>query len=105
MFKNLDIGKKIFIFPLLFMFVMMISAFLYNNSISYVENRTSISENANVLAKDLLNSRISVYQFMLETDINKRDKVIENFETLSQNISLFKNRLHIPKIYYFVKRA
>ncbi|PRM89779.1 chemotaxis protein [Aliarcobacter cryaerophilus] len=97
MFKNLDIGKKIFIFPLLFMFVMMISAFLYNNSISYVENRTSISENANVLAKDLLDSRISVYQFILDTNINKRDKVIENFETLSQNISLFKNRLHIPK--------
>ena len=65
MLKNLDIGKKIFIFPLLFMFVMIICAFLYHNSISYVENRTSISENANVLAKDLLNSRISVYQFML----------------------------------------
>ncbi|PRM96841.1 methyl-accepting chemotaxis protein [Aliarcobacter cryaerophilus] len=97
MFKNLDIGKKIFIFPLLFMFVMMTSAFLYNNSISYVENRTSISENANVLAKDLLDSRISVYQFILDTNINKRDKVIENFETLSQNISLFKNRLHIAK--------
>src|SRR5574344_731134 len=97
MLKNLDIGKKIFIFPLLFMFVMIICAFLYHNSISYVENRTSISENANVLAKDLLNSRISVYQFMLETNINKRDKVIENFEALSKNIALFKNRLHIPK--------
>ncbi|MGJ0361060.1 methyl-accepting chemotaxis protein [Aliarcobacter cryaerophilus] len=97
MLKNLDIGKKIFIFPLLFMFVMIICAFLYHNSISYVENRTSISENANVLAKDLLNSRISVYQFMLETKIDKRDKVIENFETLSKNIALFKNRLHIPK--------
>ncbi|MGH2306996.1 methyl-accepting chemotaxis protein [Aliarcobacter sp. ERUVET-8] len=97
MLKNLDIGKKIFIFPLLFMFVMIICAFLYHNSISYVENRTSISENANVLAKDLLNSRISVYQFMLETNIDKRDKVIENFETLSKNIALFKNRLHIPK--------
>ena len=79
------------------MFVMIICAFLYHNSISYVENRTSISENANVLAKDLLNSRISVYQFMLETNIDKRDKVIENFETLSKNIALFKNRLHIPK--------
>ena len=97
MLKNLDIGKKIFIFPLLFMFVMIICAFLYHNSISYVENRTSISENANVLAKDLLDSRISVYQFMLETNIDKRDKVIENFETLSKNIALFKNRLHIPK--------
>ena len=97
MLKNLDIGKKIFIFPLLFMFVMIICAFLYHNSISYVENRTSISENANVLAKDLLDSRISVYQFMLDTNINKRDKVIENFETLSKNIALFKNRLHIPK--------
>ncbi|MGJ0344869.1 methyl-accepting chemotaxis protein [Aliarcobacter cryaerophilus] len=97
MLKNLDIGKKIFIFPLLFMFVMIICAFLYHNSISYVENRTSISENANVLAKDLLDSRISVYQFMLETNINKRDKVIENFEALSKNIALFKNRLHIPK--------
>ncbi|MGJ0353443.1 methyl-accepting chemotaxis protein [Aliarcobacter cryaerophilus] len=97
MLKNLDIGKKIFIFPLLFMFVMIICAFLYHNSISYVENRTSISENANVLAKDLLDSRISVYQFMLETNISKRDKVIENFETLSKNIALFKNRLHIPK--------
>ncbi|MCT7500991.1 methyl-accepting chemotaxis protein [Aliarcobacter cryaerophilus] len=97
MLKNLDIGKKIFIFPLLFMFVMIICAFLYHNSISYVENRTSISENANVLAKDLLNSRISVYQFMLETNIDKRDEVIENFETLSKNIALFKNRLHIPK--------
>ena len=87
MLKNLDIGKKIFIFPLLFIFVMIICAFLYHNSISYVENRTSISENANVLAKDLLNSRISVYQFMLETNIDKRDKVIENFETLSKNIA------------------
>ena len=71
------------------MFVMIICAFLYHNSISYVENRTSISENANVLAKDLLDSRISVYQFMLETNIDKRDKVIENFETLSKN-SAFK---------------
>ena len=70
------------------MFVMIICAFLYHNSISYVENRTSISENANVLAKDLLDSRISVYQFMLETNIDKRDKVIENFETLSiKNLS------------------
>ena len=34
---------------------------------------------------------------MLDTNINKRDKVIENFETLSKNIALFKNRLHIPK--------
>ena len=61
MLKNLDIGKKIFIFPLLFMFVMTICAFLYHNSISYVENRTSISENANVLVRNLLENFWIIY--------------------------------------------
>ncbi|MGJ0333047.1 hypothetical protein NG752_03335 [Aliarcobacter cryaerophilus] len=61
MLKNLDIGKKIFIFPLLFMFVMIICAFLYHNSISYVENRTSISENANVLVRNLLENFWIIY--------------------------------------------
>ena len=61
MLKNLDIGKKIFIFPLLFIFVMIICAFLYHNSISYVENRTSISENANVLVRNLLENFWIIY--------------------------------------------
>ncbi|AXK49762.1 chemotaxis protein [Aliarcobacter trophiarum LMG 25534] len=96
MFKNLDIKKKLYVFPTLFFLIMIVSAILYNNSMSYIENRTAISENATEIKANLLKARISVYQFMLDTSKEKSSSVVENFSKLSEDISLFKTTIYIP---------
>ncbi len=95
--KNLTAKKKLLIFPILFILIMIISAILYKTSMNHIENRTIITEKASKITNDLLKARISVYQFFLETTNEKKDSVVGNFKNLGKEVLNLKGMIHVEK--------
>ena len=75
MFKNLSTKTKLLSFPILIIIIAVLVAFIYLRSLSILEERTELSDTTQDIVKGLLDSRITVYQFLLDSTKAKSDVV------------------------------
>ena len=84
MLKNLSTKAKLLAFPILFVLIALIVASIYYNSMNYVEERTKTAIQSNESVDELLKSRITVYQFMLDSTSEKKAIVVNSFNKLKE---------------------
>ena len=103
--KNMSIKFKLMIFPLLFitLFISIGVVFSYYNTMAISRNHIAIQSDK--LVQQLLNSRISVYQFLRNANTTNAQNVRNNFEKINQEalsmksqLSLEENKKHIDSI-------
>ena len=97
MLKNLSTKKKLFLFPVLFVLIVIISAFVYKYYSNMANTRNHVAITTDEFVQDLLKGRISVYQFLRTPSENNAQEVIKNFELLNNNVAKLKTILVTQK--------
>ena len=97
MIKNINTKMKLLLFPFMFVIIVIVSGFVYLHY-SGVENlRNQVAIQTEEFIQQLLKGRISVYQFLrAPTDANKQ-KVIDNFKTLDDEVIQLRAKLVYQK--------
>jgi methyl-accepting chemotaxis protein len=93
MLKNLKMKSKLLLFPLVFIIITIISGFVYSYFDNQKEVRTNVALQTNNFVEQLLKGRISVYQFLRSANDENSQKVVNNFEKLSSEVSALKDNL------------
>ena len=89
---NISTKTKLFLFPILFVLIVIVSAMVYKSSMDYIQERTLLSVKTNTLVQDLLKARMSVYQYMLEGTKDKEEIVIKSFREVETNAKGLKEQ-------------
>ena len=97
MFKNLSTKTKLLSFPILIIIIAVLVAFIYLRSLSILEERTELSDTTQDIVKGLLDSRITVYQFLLDSTKEKSDVVVNSLTTLKKEVDTLKSKLYIQE--------
>ncbi len=97
MFKNLSTKTKLLSFPVLVIIIAIVVAFVYSSSMNYVNERTQIAIRTGNSVKELLDARITVYQFMLDSTKEKKDVVVKEFKDLRDELSTLKGLFQSDK--------
>ncbi len=90
MLSSLNTKKKLFLFPILFILIVIGSALVYQhyNNLSTARNNAAIS--TEIFIQKNLKGRISVYQFLSEPTEIKDNKVRSDFKELVENVTQAK---------------
>ncbi|RXI37310.1 chemotaxis protein, partial [Arcobacter cloacae] len=64
MLKNLDTKKKLFLFPILFILIIIGATLVYKHYSDTAKARNNIAIHTDEFVQQLLTARISVYQFL-----------------------------------------
>ena len=94
---NVSTKTKLFLFPILFILIVIVSGFVYKSSMNYILERTMISVKTNGLVQELLKSRISVYQFMLDGTKEKEAVVLSSFKGVENTTKELKESFQSDK--------
>jgi methyl-accepting chemotaxis protein len=97
MLKNLSTKKKLFLFPVLFVLIVMISAFIYKYYSHMASTRNYVAITTDEFIQELLKGRISIYQFLRNPSDENRKIVLSNFEELDNNVTELKKILVTEK--------
>ncbi|MDD2886494.1 MAG: methyl-accepting chemotaxis protein [Aliarcobacter sp.] len=97
MLKNLSTKKKLFLFPVLFVFIVVISAFIYKYYSHMASTRNYVAITTDEFIQELLKGRISIYQFLRNPSDENRKIVINNFEELDHDVAELKKILVTEK--------
>ncbi|MCT7912133.1 methyl-accepting chemotaxis protein [Arcobacter lacus] len=93
MLKRINTKKKLFIFPVMFILIMLISGIAYNHFSNLENSRSKISLETEEFIQQLLRGRISVYQFLRAPNIENAQKVRDNFKVLIDNVLNLKEQV------------
>ena len=93
MLKNFTTKTKLFFFPILFIIIICISAYVYIHYSNIVEGRNDIAVKTEQFIQQVLKGRISVYQFLQNPTQEKMKPVLDDFQQLTQNVSLLKEKM------------
>lgn len=95
--KNLSIKLKLMIFPSLFitLFIVMGIIFSYYNNVALSRNNIAIQTDE--IVQQLLNTRISVYQFLRTANQDNASKVKNNFEKFINEVNTLKSNLKVEE--------
>ncbi len=93
MLKNLSTKKKLFLFPVLFVLIVLISAFVYKYYSHMASTRNHVAITTDTFIQDLLKGRISIYQFLRNPNSENKQIVLTNFEELDNNVRELKKIL------------
>lgn len=93
MLKNFTTKTKLFFFPILFIIIICISAYIYIHYNNIVNGRNDIAVKTEQFIQQVLKGRISVYQFLQTPTHEKKKPVINDFEHLKHNVSLLKEKM------------
>ncbi|MDY3200086.1 MAG: methyl-accepting chemotaxis protein [Arcobacter sp.] len=90
MLSSLNTKKKLFLFPILFILIVIGSALVYQhyNNLSTARNNAAIS--TEIFIQNNLKGRISVYQFLSEPTEIKDNKVRSDFKELVESVTQAK---------------
>ncbi|QKF78904.1 MULTISPECIES: methyl-accepting chemotaxis protein [Arcobacter] len=90
MLSSLNTKKKLFLFPILFILIVIGSALVYQhyNNLSTARNNAAIS--TEIFIQKNLKGRISVYQFLSEPTEIKDNKVRSDFKELVESVTQAK---------------
>ncbi|QKF68558.1 MCP-domain signal transduction protein [Arcobacter venerupis] len=97
MLRNLSTKKKLFLFPTLFIAIVVISTFVYNYYSNMANTRNYVALTTDEFVQQVLKGRISIYQFLRNPKEENRVIVIENFKKLDKNVSELKTILVTKK--------
>ena len=93
MIKNINTKMKLLLFPLMFVIIVVVSGFVYFHYSGLENSRNQVAIETEEFIQQLLKGRISVYQFLrAPTEINKQ-KVIDTFKILDNQVSQLKKEL------------
>ncbi|MDD3054951.1 MAG: methyl-accepting chemotaxis protein [Aliarcobacter sp.] len=97
MLRKIDTKKKLLLFPIMFMIIVILSGIVYSNLSSKSNTRNELALEADEFIQQILKGRISVYQFLRSPSDKAAQKVREDFSLLNQNVLTFKSRLSLEK--------
>ncbi len=110
MLKNMSTKKKLFLFPVLFVLIVVVSAFIYKHYSNMANTRNYVAITTDKFIQQLLKGRISIYQFLRNPNEENRKIVIENFKQLDNDVNTLqrvlvtqKNKLLCDEILAFSK--
>ncbi|AXK49763.1 chemotaxis protein [Aliarcobacter trophiarum LMG 25534] len=90
MFKNLNTKTKLFLFPIIFIVAILITATIYSSSLSYIKERIYVSSKTTALIDELLKGRIVIYQFMLNPTQKGKEAVDIQWNKLLEDTNAVK---------------
>ena len=93
MLKNLSTKKKLFLFPVLFVLIVLISAFVYKYYSHMASTRNHVAITTDTFIQELLKGRISIYQFLRNPNSDNKQIVLTNFEELDNDVRELKKIL------------
>ena len=97
MLRNLSTKKKLFLFPVLFVLIVVVSAFIYKYYSNLANTRNYVAITTDEFIQDLLKGRISIYQFLRNPNEENKKIVLSNFEELDHNVMELKKKLVTEK--------
>ena len=110
MLKNMSTKKKLFLFPVLFVLIVVVSAFIYKYYSNMANTRNYVAITTDEFIQQLLKGRISIYQFLRNPNEENRKIVIENFKQLDNDVNTLqivlvtqKNKVLCDEILAFSK--
>ncbi len=90
MLSNFNTRKKLFLFPILFILIVIGSGFTYKYFSNISKARNNVTITTDEFIQQNLKGRISVYQFLRAPSENTKQKVLSNFQKLSEEVSSLK---------------
>ena len=90
MLNNFNTRKKLFLFPILFILIVIGSGFTYKYFSNISKARNNVTITTDEFIQQNLKGRISVYQFLRAPSENTKQKVLNNFQKLSEDVSSLK---------------
>ena len=97
MIKNINTKMKLLLFPFMFVIIVAISGFVYIHYSGLENSRNRVAIETEEFIQQLLKGRISVYQFLrAPTEVNKQ-KVIDTFKVLDNQVLQLKKELVFQK--------
>ncbi len=90
MLSNFNTRKKLFLFPILFILIVIGSGFTYKYFSNISKARNNVTITTDEFIQQNLKGRISVYQFLRAPSENTKEKVLSNFQKLSEDVSSLK---------------
>ncbi|MDD4329998.1 MAG: methyl-accepting chemotaxis protein [Aliarcobacter sp.] len=97
MLRKIDTKKKLLLFPVMFMIIVILSGIVYSHWSNKSNTRNEIALETDEFIQQILKGRISVYQFLRSPSDKAAQKVREDFSLLNQNVLTFKSRLSLEK--------
>ena len=97
MLKNMSTMKKLFLFPVMFMIIVILSGIVYSHWSNESNTRNEIALETDEIVQQIFKGRISVYQFLRSPSDKAAQKVREDFSLLNQKVLTLKSRLILEK--------
>ncbi|QEZ88986.1 MCP-domain signal transduction protein [Aliarcobacter cibarius] len=93
MLNNFNTRTKLFLFPMLFIIIIVISGSIYNYFTGYANDRQKIVSHTRDFVEYLLEGRIAVYQFFRNANEETKQNVISKFQDLETEVRNLKPTL------------
>jgi len=97
MLKNINTKMKLLLFPFMFIIIVIVSGVVYIHYSDIENARNKVAIETENFIQQLLKGRISVYQFLRATNDENKQKAIDNFNTLNNNVLELKKELTTQK--------
>ena len=97
MFSHINTKKKLLVFPILFMLIVLVVSFFYLHFNKLANTRNSISEQTQNLSDAVLKTRFSAYKFLMAPTENEKGNIEKQFIKLQEDILTLQKRLYIPE--------
>ena len=90
MLKNTSTKRKLLLLPIAFIFIVIISAFIFSYFDNIEKRQTNAAGQTDLFIQQVLKGRISVYQFLRSPDESKAKIVKDDFELLNNYVLKLK---------------
>jgi methyl-accepting chemotaxis protein len=97
MLSKIDTKKKLLLFPLMFIIIVILSGWVYSHWSNISNARIEAASKTDVFTQQVLKGRISVYQFLRSPNEQTAQKVRDDFSLLNKEVLDFKNKLSLEK--------
>ena len=97
MLRKIDTKKKLLLFPVMFMIIVILSGIVYSHWSNESNTRSEVALKTDEFIQQILKGRISVYQFLRSPSDKAAQKVREDFSLLNQNVLTLKSKLALEK--------
>ena len=97
MLRKIDTKKKLLLFPVMFMIIVILSGIVYSHWSNESNTRNEIALETDEIVQQIFKGRISVYQFLRSPSDKAAQKVREDFSLLNQNVLTLKSKLALEK--------
>lgn len=97
MLSKIDTKKKLLLFPIIFLIIVILSGVVYSYWSNISNKRNDAAVKTEEFTQQVLKGRISVYQFLRSPNDKTAKKVKEDFELLNKDVLGFKSTLSLER--------